>query len=54
MWLVYSLISSAAWAISNIIDSILVNKYEKHPATLMWFNGFLRLWIVALRTSLLV
>lgn len=46
MWLLYSFISSSAWAVVNILDSILVHKYEKNPAVLLWFNGVVRILVI--------
>ena len=43
MWIVFSLLSSASWASTNIVDSILVHRYEKHPQVLMWFVGVIRI-----------
>lgn len=46
MWILYSLLSSAAWASVNILDSVLVNKYDKYPIALMWFGGVFKLCII--------
>ncbi|HRH94018.1 MAG TPA: EamA family transporter, partial [Candidatus Peribacteria bacterium] len=36
MWVPYILLSSFAWALVNVLDSLLVRHYEKHPVILMW------------------
>lgn len=36
MWFVYATISAFAWALINVLDSILVHHYEKRPLVLMW------------------
>ncbi|PIR53541.1 hypothetical protein COU76_00660 [Candidatus Peregrinibacteria bacterium CG10_big_fil_rev_8_21_14_0_10_49_10] len=36
VWLFFSIFSAACWSCVNILDSILVNRYEKHPLVLLW------------------
>ena len=43
MWLLFSLLSASAFAVVNILDSIIVQRYEKHPLVIMWLFGVLRL-----------
>ncbi len=47
MWFVFALSASVLWAFVNIIDSMLVKRYEKHPAILSWFSSFTRLILIA-------
>ena len=46
MWFVYSVLCAASWALANILDSILVHRYEKNPMVLMGFFGGIRLIVL--------
>lgn len=36
MWFFYVMLSMLGWALVNVLDSLLVKKYEKNPLVLMW------------------
>ncbi len=36
LWIPYILLSALGWSLVNVLDSLLVRHYEKHPAVLMW------------------
>jgi drug/metabolite transporter (DMT)-like permease len=40
MWLFFVLLGAAGWASVNVLDSVLVNRYEKSPMRLMWGQSF--------------
>ncbi|MDD5469521.1 MAG: EamA family transporter [Candidatus Peribacteraceae bacterium] len=40
MWIVFILLSVLGFAGSNVLDSVLVHHYEKHPVVLMWAQSF--------------
>jgi drug/metabolite transporter (DMT)-like permease len=39
MWLMLQLASVTLWAGVNVLDSILVHRYDKHPVNLMWYQS---------------
>jgi len=47
MWLVLILASVFLWSWTNVIDSLLVRHYEKHPVVLMWYQSFFGLLVLA-------
>lgn len=41
MWILFVLLSVLGWAILNVLDSVLVHGYEKHPMSLMWSQSLI-------------
>ncbi|HLD71305.1 MAG TPA: EamA family transporter [Candidatus Peribacteraceae bacterium] len=39
MWIFLQVLSVAFWAIINVLDSLLVKHYEKHPVVLLWHQS---------------
>jgi len=40
MWIPFVLASTLCWALINVLDSVIVHNYEKHPVVLMWCQSF--------------
>jgi drug/metabolite transporter (DMT)-like permease len=36
MWILWTLLSVFSWSLVNVLDSVLVHRFEKHPLALMW------------------
>ncbi len=48
MWLLYVLLSTFLWALTNVLDSSLVHNYEKKPMALMWSQSMFSIPILVL------
>lgn len=48
MWLAFALISTFAWAIVNILNSVLVHHYHKSPMMLSWVQSVLSVPLLAI------
>ena len=48
MWLVYILLSVFGFAGSNVLDSVSVQHYEKHPVVLMWAQSFFGILVLCM------
>lgn len=48
MWLVFILLSTVAWALVNILNSVLVHHYHKSPILLSWIQSALSVPLLAL------
>jgi drug/metabolite transporter (DMT)-like permease len=48
MWLTFILLSSLGWALVNVLDSLLVRHYEKHPVVLMWSQSLFSVVVLAI------
>lgn len=48
MWLVFILLSTMAWALVNILNSVLVHHYHKSPMMLSWVQSVLSVPLLAL------
>ena len=48
MWLVFNMASTFFWAWVNVLDSMLVRRYEKNPVVLMWAQSLISVPILIL------
>ncbi len=48
MWPLFVLLSTLGWALVNVLDSLLVRHYEKHPFVLMWAQSLFSLVVLAI------
>ncbi len=46
MWLLWSLLGVFFWAVVNVLDSVLVHRFTKHPFALMWSQSFVSIPIL--------
>lgn len=46
MWFSLTLLSAFFWGFSNVVNSMLVAKYEKNPVVLMWVMTFLSMLLL--------
>lgn len=46
MWLLFILLSTVAWALVNVLNSILVHNYHKSPVMLSWIQSVLTIPIL--------
>lgn len=47
MWILWTLLSVSAWAIVNVLDSVLVHRFERHPLALMWSQSLVSVPTIA-------
>lgn len=48
MWLIFILLSTVAWALVNILNSVLVHHYHRSPIMLSWIQSVLSVPLLAL------
>lgn len=44
MWLPFTLLSASLWATMNVLDSVVIHRYERNPVVVMWH---ISLWRIA-------
>jgi len=47
MWFTFALIATSLWAFTNVVESMIVKRYERNPIVVLWFSGFVKLLFLA-------